>query len=73
MKKIFYTVEKDTYDNGSHNGIEYLNLYHIVNNDLELIDIVETDSDSPFTREEEIFEWISKKDPFLNNYTLKQI
>lgn len=54
MRRIFYKVEKNTYDEGSFNGLVTIRCYTIEGDDLKLFFEVETTDESPFTIEEEI-------------------
>ena len=58
MKRIFYTVSEDIYDNGSRNGLITISVYHIVDGDLVLLIQLETDTDSLYTFEEEVVDWV---------------
>lgn len=63
MRIIYYTIEKETYPNGMENGLITINLYWVVDGLLKKVAELETDTDSPFTYEEEIQEWVDENEP----------
>ena len=61
MENLYYTIEKETYPNGMENGLITINLYKIVGGELKRLPRLETDTDSPYTYEEEIQEWVDEQ------------
>ena len=56
MNKLYYVVHQETYDNGSPNGLITIGVYRVEHTTCELKKFaeLETDTDSPYTYEEEI-------------------
>lgn len=55
MKKLYYTVDFEYYDDGSHNGLRTINVYDIVDNTPKSFAQLECSSEDDFyTNEEEI-------------------
>lgn len=73
MKNLFYVVSYDTYSDGSFNGLQTITVYEIVENFPKEFCTIETNTDSPYTIEEEIQEWLDNngyEDEQFNFYRL---
>lgn len=60
MKNLYYTIKEETYSDGMENGLITINIYKIVGGDLKRAGGIETSTNSPFTYEEEIQEWVDE-------------
>lgn len=73
MRNLFYVVSEDTYEDGSFNGLQTTVVYDIVENFPKEFCSIEANTDSPYTFEEEIQEWLDNngyEDEQFNFYRL---